>query len=225
MNIKPFVYFGNRLYDSPPDLSIFHEEHQEAIKESLKNLVREYNIENNENDLFEILCCFSWEWGFTEFNMNYPNMDVNFFKDCKLLLNILNPDIEKPINISRMEFGKQASQGYITDSSVFYILLKHLDISSLTETLKGYANGEYLKNNQKPKGINRLKSSFVELYLLPLFEYLKNETNLKTESNNKIYKFIKEFCCLAGVDWETLSTQSDPAVYLKKTFHLLTGGK
>lgn len=225
MNIHPFVYFGNRLYNNPPNILCFDKELEEATKESLKNLVREYNIENNENDLFEILYCFSWEWGFTEFNMNHPNMDANMFKDCKLLLDILNPDIKKPINISRMEFGEQASQGYITDSNVFYILLKHLDISSLTETLKGYVNGEYFKNNQKPKRINGLKSGFIELYLLQLFEYLKNETNLKTESNNKIYKFIKEFCCVAGVDWETLSTQSDPAVYLKKTFHLLRGGK
>lgn len=217
-------HFGEFFSAKPSEFN-GSKEHEEAVKESLTKLICDYNIESNEEDLFKIICHFSWLWCIMVGELEFPSSDSSFYRDCKLLLSVLKPDVISPIDLSRIEFGDKASHGIITDPNILYILLRHLDIPSLTEQLENHLNNKNIFINKEPKKLNDIKLKFIKTCLLPLFEYLKNETNLKTESNNTIYRFIKDFTFLAGVEWDVLSTQSDPASYLKKTFSLINGSK
>lgn len=216
-------HFGELLSTEPPDFN-GSKEHEEAARKSLTKLICDNNLESNEKDLFQIICYFSWAWSMMVFELACPNFDLNFYKDCKTLLSILKKEVNSSIDISRIEFGDKAGQGIITSSNLFYIILRHLDIPALTEQLEGHFNDKDFFTTE-PRKLNNIKKSFIKSCLLPLFEYLKNETNLKTESNNTIYEFIKDFCSIGGVEWERLSTQDDSANYLKKTFSLIRNDK
>ena len=213
-------YFGKNTFDGSLGLheDVRDKEPKHEFILSYIELIQKNKIESNSRDLLEILYLLSHEWVFTKDKIELAEPITNYFREEQLLRKILLMD-NSLFNISRIEFGDQGGLGQITNRSLIETLIKNVDAKALWNDI---LFKKEIKLNQQKK--NHTKKIFIKGCLMPLFEYLKNETSLGNGSENDIYRFIKDFCCLAGVDWDVFSTQ-DPASYLKKTFHVIKNHK
>ncbi|MDX9883733.1 MAG: hypothetical protein RBS73_16850 [Prolixibacteraceae bacterium] len=185
-----FLYFGKSYYKEPFCKLNCLDNDIDKIKTSFSKLIQDNKIESNEKELFEILCRFSHEWSLINYKMNFAYEDKDLLRDGNLLINFLKEyDPYDLKGISRIEFGDQACNGFITSDSVIHLLLDNLNIIRLREDI------EYMIENQncdryRQKSKNKIKLSFIEEYLLSFFNWLKNETMLGQGSDNEIYRFI-----------------------------------